>query len=308
MSEIIIAVPTFRRPRGLERLLAAVSRLQTDAKVEVLVADNDAERHEGFDLCQILKSRYRWPLTAIIVRERGIAQARNGLVEHLLKNSNAQFVAMLDDDEWPHPAWLEEFQRVQRETGADALHGAILREFEIAPGAWARRCQGIAPLRDRSGLKPMIEGSGNVMIARACFEALAKPCFDPAFALTGGEDKDFFTRLRGLGRRFAWADEAVCYAFVPASRATLKWALLRAYRVGNSDMRVFLKYAPRWNALLREALKIAGVVLLFPLLELMALPFAQRRADPLCRLCRATGKIAAILGNHYNEYATVHGG
>jgi succinoglycan biosynthesis protein ExoM len=308
MADIVVAIPTFRRPRGLQRLLAALACLETNATVEVLVADNDAERHEGFDLCATLKAGYRWPLETIVVPERGIAQARNGLVEHILTHSDAHFVAMLDDDEWPHPGWLEAFLRVQRETGADALHGAILREFESAPGAWAARCQGIAPLRDRSGVKPMIEGSGNVMIARACFEELAKPCFDPGFALTGGEDKDFFTRLRALGKRFAWADEAVCYAFVPATRASFKWALLRAYRVGNSDMRVFLKYAPGAAALLRETAKIAGAVLLFPFLELVALPFAERRADPLCRLARAGGKIAAVFGNHYNEYAVHHGG
>ncbi|MGB8366310.1 MAG: glycosyltransferase family 2 protein [Rhizomicrobium sp.] len=308
MVEIAVAIPTFRRPAGLERLLAALARLETGAKVEILVADNDAERHEGFDLCQRFKAHYRWRLDAIVVPERGIAQARNALVEHLLAHSNAQFVAMLDDDEWPHPGWLEGFLRVQRETAADALHGAILREFETTPGAWAVRCQGIAPLRDSSGPKPMIEGTGNVMIARSCFEALEKPCFDPGFALTGGEDKDFFTRLRSLGKRFAWADEAVCHAFVPASRANFKWALLRAYRVGNSDMRVFLKYAPGFEALLREAVKIAGAIVLFPLLELLALPFPDLRAAPLCKLCRAFGKIAAVFGNHYNEYATVHGG
>lgn len=308
MADIVVAVPTFRRPKSLERLLRALARLETTAEVEVVVADNDAAGHEGFDLCRSLAPGYRWPLTPVVVSERGIAQARNGLVEYFLTRSNASFVAMLDDDEWPHPQWLEGFLRIQRETGADALHGAILREFESEPGASARRCKGIAPLRDRSGLKPMIEGTGNVMIGRTCFAHLEKPYFDPAFALTGGEDKDFFTRLRAAGCRFAWADEAVCYAFVPASRASLRWALLRAYRVGNSDMRVFLKYAPRPFALLREGLKIAGVFALFPLLELLALPFPDRRAEPLCKLYRAGGKIAAIFGNHYNEYANVHGG
>jgi hypothetical protein len=154
----------------------------------------------------------------------------------------------------------------------------------------------------------MIEGSGNVLIARRCFEDLAKPCFDPAFALTGGEDRDFFTRLRAAGKRFAWADEAICHAHVPASRLRLVWALQRAWRVGNSDMRVFLKYAPGLAALLGEGVKIAGAVLLFPVLELAALPFAERRAAPLCTLFRAGGKIAAILGRHYEEYAVAHGG
>ncbi len=198
---------------------------------------------------------------AIVVSERGIAQARNALVEHVLAHSRAEFIAMLDDDEWPSPDWLEAFLRAQRETGADALRGTILREFETVPGAWAAKLQGIAPVRARSGPIPMIDGAGNVMIARRCFEGLTKPFFDPAFALTGGEDRDFFTRLRQAGRRFAWADEAVCTEFVPASRANLGWALNRAYRIGNSDMRVFLKYTPAWfESACAEGAKIAGAI------------------------------------------------
>ena len=308
MPRVAVAIPTFRRPRGLERLLTALSHLDTTADVEIVVADNDAAGHEGADLCARMASTYRWSLTSITVAERGIAQARNALVEHLLAYSDAEFIAMLDDDEWPSTGWLEALLRVAYETGADALRGTILREFESQPGPWAAQCQGIAPVRARSGLVDMIDGAGNVMIARLCFDALAEPYFDPAFALTGGEDRDFFTRLRQAGMRFAWADEAVCTEFVPASRANLGWALMRAYRIGNSDMRVFLKYAPALSARIREGAKIAGAILLYPVLQLALAPIPTRRAEPLCRLYRAWGKIAAVFGRYYNEYAAVHGG
>lgn len=307
MPKVAVAIPTFRRPRGLARLLDALARLETAAEVEIVVADNDADGREGFGLCQKLQPHYRWPLAAIVVAERGIAQARNALVDHALAHIRPDFIGMLDDDEWPDPDWLEAFLRLQRETGADALRGAILREFQSAPGAWAARCQGIAPLRAASGVTQMIEGAGNVLIARHCFERLSRPYFDPAFALTGGEDRDFFTRLRLQGARFAWADEAVCTEFVPLSRANLGWALARAYRVGNSDMRVFLKYAPARTATLRETAKIAGAILFFPLLQILFTPFPERRVEPLCKLYRAAGKIAALFGRHHNEYAVLHG-
>ncbi len=307
MADVAVAIPTFRRPLGLKRLLAALSRLETSASVEILVADNDAENHESFDLCQAIKSDYRWPLAAIVVPERGIAQTRNCLVEHLLAHSKAEFFAMLDDDEWPHPQWLQNFLRVQRETGADALRGTVLREYEVAPSRWTANCQGIAPLRARSGIRSMIDGAGNILVARHCFEELAKPCFDRRFALTGGEDKDFFVRLKSLGKRFAWADDAVCYELVPASRSNIGWALARAYRVGNSDMRVFLKYTPPWTAVMREIVKIIGVILLFPVLQLAFAPIPERRAEPLCKLYRAAGKIAAVFGRYYDEYAVTHG-
>jgi succinoglycan biosynthesis protein ExoM len=309
MPDVVVAIPTYRRPKGLERLLKALEMLETNAQVAVLVADNDAERFEGSNVCARVRDRgYRWPLEAIVVPERGIAQARNALVEHALGHSAAPFIAMLDDDEWPEPAWLDEFLRVQKATGADALHGAVLRDFESAPGAWAARCAGIAPLRGRTGPVAMIHGTSNVLLRRAMLESMAKPCFDPGFALTGGEDKDFFTRLQCQGARFAWADEAMVHDHVPASRATLRWVLQRAYRIGNSDMRVFLKTGPRAEDIAIEAARIAGALLLSPVLFAILAAVPNRRVEALCKLWRAAGKTAAIFGAHYNEYATIHGG
>ena len=306
MHSVIVAIPTFRRPQSLTRLLNALAQLKTDASVTVIVADNDAEKHEGFDVCKSLEN-YRWPLDFFLAPERGIAQVRNALVERALARP-CDFIAMLDDDEWPEPGWLDAFLKVQAETGADALHGDILRAFETAPGRCARRCDGIAPLLGETGPVGMIEGSGNIIVSRTCFEGLAKPCFDPAFALSGGEDRDFFERLRRQGRRFAWAKEAVVHAWVPTSRANLRWALKRAYRVGNSDMRVFLKHAHTRSDDAREGAKIIGALLLFPLLFVILGLASNRAVDALRRLFRAAGKIAAIRGRTYNEYAVTHGG
>jgi glycosyltransferase involved in cell wall biosynthesis len=308
MVKVTIAVPSFRRPRGLERLLLAVEKLNTDARVSVLVADNDAEEREAFALCNAVQRRgYRWPLECIVAQQRGIAQARNALMDHVLTPRTADFVAMLDDDEWPDENWLDRFLSVQRATGADALHGAVLRVFETAPGVWAERCHGIAPVRGRTGLIPMIDSTSNVLLRCSCLQQLAKPCFDQNFALSGGEDRDFFERLRRQGKRFAWADEAIAYAWVPVSRASFGWALRRAYRTGNSDMRVFLKHRDSRGRFLREIGKVAGAAVLYPVLLLVPFPLIQRRADALCKLCRAAGKTAALFGYRYDEYATVHG-
>jgi glycosyltransferase involved in cell wall biosynthesis len=307
MAEVTVAIPSFRRPKGLERLLRAIEQLETEADVSVLVADNDAEGREAFKLCESLRATYRWPLTCIVAEHRGISQARNALVEYVLAIGTADFVAMLDDDEWPDPCWLDSFLRMQTETNADALHGAVLREFESAPGGWAVECHGIAAMREKSGTIPMIDSTSNVLVRRSCFEDLPKPCFDPAFALTGGEDRDFFERLRRLGKRFAWADEAIAYAWVPASRATFGWVLQRAYRTGNSDMRVFLKHPKSRREYVREVMKIAGAAVVYPGLAVVQAPITRRSANALCKLCRAAGKLTAIFGHAYNEYAIVHG-
>jgi glycosyltransferase involved in cell wall biosynthesis len=308
MPEVTVCIPSFRRPKGLARLLEALGALDTRATIAVIVADNDSEAHEASDLCQAVISKgYRWPLDCVIVKERGIAQARNALVERALSAHNGEFIAMLDDDEWPAPQWLDEFLRVQCETKADALHGGVVREFENAPNPAVANCTGIGDWRNPTGALAMIESTSNVLIRRACLEHMPRPWFDPGFALTGGEDRDFFTRLKARGATFAWADDALIHAHVPASRATLGWALKRAYRVGNSDMRVFLKYRPRVGARGRELAKIVGVFALSPLMLAASAPIPARRGSALAKLYRAAGKTAALLGRHYNEYAVTHG-
>jgi glycosyltransferase involved in cell wall biosynthesis len=305
MAEVTIAIPTFRRPQGLEKLLRALERLQTSHAISVLVADNDGERHEGIDTVVRLTPSYRWPLQAIVVHERGIAQNRNALVEQSLKNPRMEFLAMLDDDEWPEDGWLDSLLDVQRATDADAVAGAVLREFEHPPGRLAAHCDGLLPARGKTGITHEIDSTANVLVRRACFDEGYR--FDPEFALTGGEDRDFFTRLARDGKRFAWSDEAVVYSHVPASRASLSWGLARAYRAGNSDMRVLLKYGLSPHAMTREIAKIVGAIVIAPFAFLFFIADAGRAANAIRRVFRAAGKIAAFFGRHYNEYAVVHG-
>jgi GT2 family glycosyltransferase len=309
MAEVVVAIPTFRRPESLKRLLQALAELATSAKVRVIVADNDAEFHRGFDLCQSLRAdNYRWPLEAVMTPERGIAQARNALVARALHGRDTDFIAMLDDDEWPHPAWLEALLRMQRQTGADAVQGRIVFEYEKCSGPQTVLCERRAPKRRPNGHVKHLHGTGNLLLARSCFENMHAPYFDPAFALTGGEDADFFARLQQAGKIFAWADDAVAYEYIPLSRAKLWWALSRAYSIGNSDMRVALKYSPGLRTRLRESVKIAGALFVAPLLLLMFFLSPDRRISALSLLFRAAGKTAAMMGRNYNEYKAVHGG
>lgn len=295
--EIVVAIPTFRRPESLARLLLSLAALETSARIAVIVADNDAVSHAGLDVCARIKASYRWPLEALFVPERGIAQVRNALAERALEHRNAAFVAMVDDDEWVDARWLDAFLAVQRATGADLVQGSILFEESAR-----RRWDGTQSMRRPTGRVAMVEGAGNLFMTRACLETLEPPCFDPAFALTGGEDRDFFVRLARAGKRFAWADGAVAYSGLPRERLSWRWGLKRAYSIGNSDMRVLMKHRPR-TAVLFESPKIVLGLLLAPLLllPLLASPTHRFKAPQL--LARAAGKAMAVLRLRYDAYA-----
>ncbi len=306
MAEVVVAIPTFKRPKSLVRLLASLEKLKTLRSVFVLVADNDGEKHEGYDLVQQIRCRFRWPIEAVIVPERGIAQVRNALVARALAIKGAKFVAMIDDDEWPAEDWLDKFLRVQAVTKADALQGSIL--FAREKGTeWAEDAEGVGSIRHATGPVDMLEGAGNLLLTRHCLEQLVAPWFDPAFALTGGEDREFFVRLSQAGMRFAWADEAVAYADVPESRLNLKWVLKRAYSVGNSDMRVTLKHFPGRLRMTRELAVIAGAFVVSPVL-LIALGYKPKgRVDALALMSRAAGKTVALFGRRYDAYSITQG-
>lgn len=297
-DRVVICIPTFKRPRMLARLLEAIARLKTSAAVFVLVADNDAQDHAGFDLCNRTPS-YRWPLRAVIAEKRGLAQVRNVLVEEALK-LDVDFVAMIDDDEWPEPGWIDAFLAGAHESRADVLGGSVLFGKDSAT-------EGHGDIRHPSGPVAMLQGAGNLLIRRAVLEEMAAPWFDPAFGLSGGEDREFFVRLSRAGRRFAWVDEARAYGDVPESRASLSWLLTRAYSVGNSDMLVVLKYRPGPLRLAVELVKILASLLLAPVLAVILVGSPNRRALALQKLFRACGKLSAMTGRRYNEYAVVHG-
>ena len=297
-DKVVLCVPTYKRPVMLRRLLDAVAGLKTDADLRVLVADNDADGHAGFDLCNTMTG-YRWPLTAVIAHQRGIAQVRNTLIENALK-TDAQFIAMIDDDEWPGTDWLDHFLACAHQTKADVLQGSIL--FGIGTSV-----EGHGDIRHASGPVQMLQGAGNLLIRRTVLEDIARPWFDPAFALSGGEDREFFVRLAHAGKRFAWCDEARAHGDIPDSRAGLGWLLRRAYSVGNSDMRVLLKHRPGLPRLSAETAKILAALLLSPLAAVILAGSPNRRAVPLQKLFRAAGKLTAMFGARYNEYAVVHG-
>ena len=91
-------------------------------------------------------------------------------------------IAMIDDDEWPEANWIAQFLKTQRETGADLLQGSILFVHE-GPGP-----KPVPDIRRATGTADMLQGAGNIFIRRKLLEETAAPWFDPAFALTGGED------------------------------------------------------------------------------------------------------------------------
>ncbi|MDT8759812.1 glycosyltransferase family 2 protein [Sphingomonas psychrotolerans] len=307
MTEIAICIATRQRPQGITRTLRSLGALVTEREVTVIVADNDAVKREGIAAAEALQAEgYRWPLKLLTVATPGIPQVRNALVEAALRLPDIRFVAMLDDDEAADPHWLHAMLACQAATRADVVGGAVLREMEGEVAPWAARHPLLQPKsRGASGVVDLIDSTANVLIDAEALRALGDKPFDEAMALTGGSDKQLFTRMQRAGRRFAWAEDARVTELIPASRITSKWLLMRGYRIGMTDTITAMTHSTPFKVATVEAPRILGGFVLGSL-GVLTLDRAKRIVR-LGKLYRAAGKIAALTGHRYEEYRKVHG-
>jgi len=308
MARIIVCIATCNRPQGLRRTLESIATLRTEHQLEVLVADNDARRREGMAVVEALASRdYRWPIKALLAPERGIPLVRNALVAAALATPGVTHVAMLDDDEAASPQWIDALVNAARQWRADVVGGAVLREMDSAVAPWAARHPLLqAKQRGGSGPVALVDSTANVLIAAPALRAMGERPFDERMALTGGSDKQLFTRMARQGFRFAWAEDAVVTELIPASRVTAKWLLMRGYRLGMTDMMVERFHKGRLRTLLGEAPRIVAGFLVGTLGAIATMD-RGKRVVRLGKLYRAVGKIAGLAGIHYEEYRKVHG-
>ena len=230
-----MCIATYQRPEGLKRLLEGLNKLAFDwcetPDLKIIVVDNDSAGHARA-LCEELRSSLRWPLKCSIEPRRGIPYARNRSVA-CAQEEHVDFVAFLDDDEVPEPSWLDELLFVQRLYDADVVGGPVLPHFTVPVPTWMTNAGFFERRRLPTGSLVDWAGTNNVLVRSQVFENMDK-IFDERFALSGGSDRDFFTRAHQRGYKIVWADDALVYEWVPESRAKIGWLLQRHYRYGNT--------------------------------------------------------------------------
>jgi succinoglycan biosynthesis protein ExoM len=294
MADVAIIVPTLRRPESLERALHTLF-LQTavgDRISEIVVVDNDPAGSAGAGI-EALRPQSPWPLAYVHAPRPGVATARNAGLEA----TRAPLIAFLDDDEAASPGWLAALLKAQEATGADAVFGPITGRAPQAE-AWLK------PYLERffgregpkaTGLIDTPFGCGNSLMVRAT--ALPGPApFDVASDQAGGEDDALFAALRARGGRFGWAADAMVEEFAPAHRATLKYALARAFAYGQGPSQTAAA-SRDWPAVLRWMIIGAGQTVVWGLAAaVLTLIRSPGRADLYDRTARGVGKFFWMKG------------
>ena len=285
-KHISVCVCTYRRPDLLKRSLGELRDQDTAGlfTYSIVVVDNDSLRSAERVVADFVGTSST-PVRYCVEPRQNIALARNRAIE----NATGDFVAFIDDDEFPAKNWLLNLFKAGHEYGADGVLGPVKRHFDQEPPKWIVKGNFYERPTHPTGFVPSWRGArtGNLLLKRQLFEGGELP-FRPEFR--AGEDQDFFRRMIEKGRLFIWCNEAVAYEVVPPNRWKRPYMLRKALLRGATAV-----LHPTFGK--REFAKSVIAVPAYA----MALPFAlllgqHRFMDLLVRLFDHLGKLLELLG------------
>lgn len=302
-AQLVIAVLTYKRP---EDLAVALPRLLAQARsapmpAQVLVVDNDPDGGAGPTVTAVGD-----PHLAYVHEPRpGIAAARNRALREA--SATADLLAFIDDDEVPSEQWLRRLVTLQKDTGAAAVAGPVLSEYEVQPDEWIAAGDFFRRRRLATGTPLTVAATNNLLLDMVRVRTLGLE-FDERFGLSGGSDTLFSRQLVLAGGTMLWCDEATVVDRVPASRLTRRWVLQRAFRSGNCHSRVALATSPTATARAAARLRLLGPGtvrsaggaarwLLGALLR-----SKRHRAKGLRTAVRGAGMVTGAFGYVFSEY------
>lgn len=147
--------------------------------------------------------------------EQNIALARNKAVE----NAKGNYVAFIDDDEFPINEWLFKLLKTFLINNCAGVLGPVKPHYPENTPRWlikSRLCERPS-YKTGTVLSAGQTRTGNVLLDRTLFDD-GNNRFAPEFGRTGGEDIVFFNKMIRTGNVFIWCDEATVYETVLPER------------------------------------------------------------------------------------------
>lgn len=300
---VTVAVLTFKRPQEISLILPALIEQAGTVPdpVEIVVVDNDPQASARATVEAIGTGH---PVRYVHEPTPGISAARNRAI---VESSGNDVIVFIDDDERPSAQWLRMLLETFREYKSAAVIGRVDSEFEVEPDEWITEGRFFVRKHKPTGTIVSVAASHNLLLDLH-FLAAHNLEFDERFGISGGSDTLLTQQITDVGGAIIWCDEAVVIEVVPASRSTREWVLRRAYRQGNTLMRVALARAPSRAARWRErgrmswrgatrlfggALRSGGGLIVRRL---------HHRAAGLRTAARGAGILAGVMGSTYSEY------
>lgn len=302
--DVVVTLPTFRRPQQLLATLDSLARQKTARRFAVIVMENDDEGREGLNTALPFFESGKMPGLVIIAHDRGNCSAYNaGWHTALLQFPNFTQLLVIDDDELADPLWLETMCSAQLRLDADIVGGPQLPVFaDPAHQTWATHPV-FAPPYSTTGPVRALFSSGNLLLTRKVLLAMGPPFLDLRFNFMGGGDSDFLSRAGRRGFRLAWCAEAKLFENVPARRLEADWIRARGLRNGVISTLVAKKrYSGAPLANTRVFLKSLTLLIFSPLRALLRLIWTGSPSVAAYPIHVALGRVLADFGYANEQY------
>lgn len=298
LFDVGLAVCTYKRPMGLQRLLAALPDGLDATDIPIFVIDNDGTDPRVSEVVADAASRFGLDIRVFVETEPGISAARNRALSEAY-DAGLNHLAMLDDDEWPEPGWLKAMVDCRTKAGVGVVGGIVRPVFPSGREHLQRYAQFWSVLPQERDGKPFIHATSNVLIDLDVLQAVGSIRFDNDQGLSGGGDLVFFSKLFDAGVAMAWTTEGAVLEEVPAERASLNWLDRRRFRVGNH---MVMDETIRQGAF-KPVLKTAALWLRLPIYPLFQREPGAALTGWRLEFHKLRGRISAHLGNRVFEYA-----
>lgn len=301
MITIAICIPTYKRLELLSHTLKSILVAEIPTGVQLgdcFVVDNDVDQSAKKFIEEF--SSYQSGIINIVYDNytvKGLSNVRNKLLE-LVLNSNADFVAFIDDDEFVPRHWLKELIKTQVKFDSDIVVGPVISELpKNTPESikhWISRS------KYRNGQEMKHVSAGNMLI-KLDFLREKKLKFDERFNETGAEDTYFGVCAKKLGAKIHGSQEGYAYETVPKSRANLSWILKRSFR-GASTFVYILKIEKKYLAILKKSIISLAYIILGILLIPLLLLKSKFKYTGLVKIAEGLGGISGLINLRYREY------
>ena len=282
---ICVCICTYKRPRLLALLLRRLALQHTagEFSYSIVVADNDAAQSAR---ATVAEAAAYSPVATVYCHEprQNIALVRNQALAH----ARGDFIAFIDDDEYPDDRWLLNALHTCQQYGVAGVLGPVRPYFDHKAPDWLVKggfCE--RPEYPTGRVLAWRETrTGNVLFRGELVRGNAAP-FRAEFGL-GGEDQDFFKRLIEQGAVFVWCNEAVVHELVPPERCKRRYMLERAWLRGQNEQSLADAYG-----ICKSLVAVPAYLLLLPFTALRGSSVSMRY---LIRLCDHAGKLLGLFG------------
>jgi glycosyltransferase involved in cell wall biosynthesis len=248
--DFTIAIPTYNGAKRLPAVFQALERQQdiSDITWEVLVVDNNSQDETAQVVQQWQGKSLNFPVRYCFEPQQGLAFAR----KKAINEAKGEWVAFVDDDNWPQQDWLNAAARFRNHSPQlGAFNGKITGAYEVDPPDGFEKIKAFLVIRNH-GNQPkkfvpenldLPPGAG-LFVKRSAWIAAANP--HPKLigrvgaSMFAGEDGEQLLYLYKSGWEI-WYNPNLCISHqIPASRFDRSYLLTLAKGCGLPTFQLLL--------------------------------------------------------------------